>query len=131
VLRKNSNEEIHTKLSLRYDNDALCYWTVDTWVVRFWSKRTAVEHDDRFGRSSRENFSAVVSGHLERNPYASCREIAKDLFVPKIIISLVLEEIDSRFFITRCVLHELSTESKANRVDICQEMLEILEKLDP
>jgi hypothetical protein len=47
-----------------------------------------------------------------------------------ITISLILEEIGSRFFITRWVPHELSAESKANRMVICQEMLEVLENLD-
>jgi cytochrome b subunit of formate dehydrogenase len=46
-------------------------------------------------------------------------------------ISRILEKISSRFLIARWVPHELSTESKANRVDICQEMLEVLEKLSP
>jgi transposase len=131
VLRKKYNKEIHTKLSLGYDKDPLCQRTVDTWVARFRSGRTSVEDDGRSGRPSRDDFSAAISGHLERNSHASCREIAKNLFVPKITISRVLEEIDSRFFIARWVPHERSTESKTNRADICQEILEILEKHDP
>jgi hypothetical protein len=46
------------------------------------------------------------------------------------IISRVLEEIGSRFFIVSWGFHEPSAGLKTNRVDICQEMLEILEKLD-
>jgi hypothetical protein len=69
-----------------------------------------VEDDDRPGRPSRDGFSAAISGYLERNIYASCREIAKDLLVPRITISQVLEEIGSRFFIAReCPMsHQLS-----------------------
>jgi hypothetical protein len=89
-----------------------------------------VEDDDRLGRPSRDDFSAAVSGYLERNLYASCREITKDLFVLKTAISQVLEEIDSILFIVMWVPYELSTESKANKVDICQERPEVLEKLD-
>jgi hypothetical protein len=130
VLREKSNEKIHTKLSLGYDKDALCQRTMDTWAARFRSGRTAVEDDDRSERPFRGDSSAAISGYLERNSHASCREFAKDLFVPKATISRGLEEIGSRFFIARLVPHELSAESKANRMDICQEILEILEKFD-
>jgi hypothetical protein len=99
VLRKKSNEEIHTKLSPEYGNDALCQRIVDTWAAHFRSGRTSVEDDEKPGRSSRDDFSAVVSGYLERSLYASCREITKDLFVLMTTISRVLEEIGSRFFI--------------------------------
>jgi hypothetical protein len=51
-----------------------------------------VEDGDSAGRRSRDNFSAAVSGYLERSPHALCREIAKNLFVPKITILRVLEE---------------------------------------
>jgi hypothetical protein len=98
VLRKRSNEQIDTKLGLGYSKDALCHYTVDVWAGRFWSGRTSVEDDDRPGRLSRDDFSAIVPGHLERNPHISCHEISKDLFVLMTIISRILEEIGSGFF---------------------------------
>jgi hypothetical protein len=101
VLRKKSNKEIHTKLGPGYGKDVLCQLTVDMWATRFRSRKTSVEDDDRPGRSSRDDFSAAISGHLERNPHASYCEIAEDLFVPKTTISRVLEEIGSRVFISR------------------------------
>jgi hypothetical protein len=60
-----------------------------------------VENDDRPEKYSCDDFSAAVSGYLERNPHASCFKIAKNLFISKITISRVLEEIGSRFFIAR------------------------------
>jgi hypothetical protein len=101
VLRKRFNEEIHTKLSLRYGKDSLCQRTVDTWTARFRSGRTYVEDDDKPGRPFCNDFSATVSGYLERNPHASYREIAKDLFLPMTTISRILEKISSRFLIAR------------------------------
>jgi hypothetical protein len=101
LLRKKSNEEIHTQLSLGYEKGALCQRTVDPWVTRFRSGRTSVEDDDRSGRPCRDDFSAAVSGYVERNPQASCHESTKNLFIPKTIISRVLEEIGSRFLIER------------------------------
>jgi hypothetical protein len=89
------------KLSLRYGKDALYQHTVETWIAHFQSGRAFMEDDDRLGRSSRDNFSIAISGSLERNPHASCREIGKDLFVSITTISRGLEKIDSRFFIGR------------------------------
>jgi DNA-binding transcriptional regulator YhcF (GntR family) len=65
-----------------------------------------VEDDTRPGRPFRDDFLAIVSGDLERNPCPSCREIAKDLLIPKIIISRVLDKIDSRFVIARWMPHK-------------------------
>jgi hypothetical protein len=131
MLHKKSNKEIHAKLSIGYGKDALCQRTVDTRAARFRSRGTSLEDHDRFGRPSRDDFSPAISGHLKRNIRASCCDIVKDLFVPMTTISQVLDEIGSRFIITRWVPHELSVKSKANRVDIYQEMSEVLEKPDP
>jgi hypothetical protein len=99
MFRRKSNEGIHTKLILGYGKNALCQRPVEMWTIRFRSGRTSVEDDDTRGRPSGDVFAAAVSGYLIRNLHASCREIAKDLFVPKTTISRVLEEIGLRFFI--------------------------------
>jgi hypothetical protein len=101
VLHKKSNEEIYIKLGVGYDKNILCQRTVYTWTVCFRSRRISVEDDDRLGRQSRDDLSVAVSRYLERNPHASCHEIAENLFVPMTTISLILEEIGSRFFIAR------------------------------
>jgi hypothetical protein len=60
-----------------------------------------MEDDDRPARRSRKDFSTAISGYLERNLYASCHEVVKDLFVLITTISQVWHEIGSRFFIAR------------------------------
>jgi hypothetical protein len=90
MLLKKYKEAIHTKLSFGYGKDALCQRTVDTWAVRLRSGRTSVEDNDKLGRSFCDDFSTEVSDDLEKNLHASCREIAKDLFVPKTTISRIL-----------------------------------------
>jgi hypothetical protein len=68
-------------------------------AARFRSEGISVEDDDGPERRSRGDFSVAISGYSERNPHASCREIAKDLFIPKTTSSRVLEKIGLRFFI--------------------------------
>jgi hypothetical protein len=88
-----------------------------------------MEGDERPGRPFGESLSDVISGDLNRNSHASCQEIAKDLFISKTMILRVLDEIRLRFFIARWVPYKISPELKAKRIEMCREMLEVLEQL--
>jgi histone-lysine N-methyltransferase SETMAR len=93
--------------------------------------KTSVEDDEGSGRPSNDSFSDAIFVYLNRNAQASCQEIAKDLLIPKITILYVLDEMRLRFFVARWMRYKLSPELKAKRIEICQEMLEIREKLGP
>jgi hypothetical protein len=100
---KKPNTANQATLTLVYGKNALCQRIVDTWAARFRSGRTSVEDDDRSGRPSSANLSTAISGYLNRNPHASCREIAKDLFIPKTTILRVMDKMSLRFFVARWV----------------------------
>jgi hypothetical protein len=78
-----------------------------------------VEDDERPGRPSSDSLSDAISGYLNRNPHASCREIAKDFFISMITILRILDEIGLKFFIARWMPYNLSPELKAKRIEIC------------
>jgi hypothetical protein len=86
-----------------------------------------VEDDERPGRLSTDSLSDAVSGYSNRNRHTSCGKIAKDLCLPKTTILRVLDKMNLRFFVARWVPYKLSLELKAKRVEICREMLNILE----
>jgi hypothetical protein len=129
VLHKKSNTAIQTKLSLAYGKDALCQHPVDPWAARFRSGGTLVEDDERPGRLSSDSLSDTVSGHLNKNIHASCREIAKTLFIPVTIMLRFLDEMGLRFVVARWMPYKLSPELKAKRIETCYEMLAVVEKL--
>jgi hypothetical protein len=131
VVHKKLNTEIQTKFSLVYGKDAFCQRTVNMWAARFWSGRISVKDDERPGRPSSDSLSDTVSGYLNRNPHTSCREISEDLFIPMTTILRILDKMGLRFFVARWVPYKLSPELKAKRIEICWEMLEILEQLGP
>jgi hypothetical protein len=131
VLYKKSNTAIQTKFSLVYGRDALGQRTMDTWAAHFRSGRTSVEDDERRGRLSSDNLSDAVSDYLNRNPHASCREVVEDLFIPMAAILRVLDEMSLRFFVARWVPYKRSFEVKVKRIEICQEMLDVLEQFGP
>jgi hypothetical protein len=129
VLRQKYKAAIQAKLSLGYGKDALCQRTVDTLAARFTSGRISAEDDDRPGRPSSDSLSVAVSGYLNINPYTSCRDIAKELFIPTTIVLRFLDETGLCFFVVRWMSHELRTGLKAKRVEIYREILEVLEQL--
>jgi hypothetical protein len=90
-----------------------------------------VEDDERPGRLSSDSLSDAISRYSNKNPYASCPKIAKDLFIPKTIILRVLDKMGLRFFVARWVSYKLSLELKAKRIEICREMLKVLKQLGP
>jgi hypothetical protein len=131
VLHKRSNKEVQVKLSLVDRKDGLCRRTMDRWASRFRSGRTSVENDERAGRPSSDCLSSAVSSDLNRNTHGSCREIVKDFFILMTIIVRVWDEMGLRFFFARWMPYKLWPELKAKRIEICQEMLDILEQLGP
>jgi hypothetical protein len=117
---KKSNTAIQAKFSLAYGKDALYQRRVAMWVARFRSRRTLVEDDERPGSPSSDSLSDAISDYLTGNPHASCREMAKDLFISMNAILHVLDETGLRFFIARLIAYKLSSELKARRIQICQ-----------
>jgi hypothetical protein len=130
ALHRKWNTAIWAKLSLVYGKDALCQRIVDTWAARFRNRITSVEDDERPGRPCSDSLSDAISGYLNKNPHTSCRKIANDLFIPRTTILRILDEMGLRFFVARWVPYKLSPESKAKRIEICREMLEVLERLN-
>jgi hypothetical protein len=74
---------------------------VDMWTARFRSGRISVEDDERPGRLFSDSLSDAVSGYLNRNPHASCRETVKDLFIPETTMLCILDQMGLRFFVAR------------------------------
>jgi hypothetical protein len=130
VLHTKSNMTIQATLSLVYGKDAVCQGAVDMLAARFRSGRTSIEDDERPGRPSSDRLSDIVSGYLNGNPDPFCREIAKDLFIPKTTVLHILDEMGLGFFVARWMPSKLSPDLKTKRIDICQEMLELLEQPD-
>jgi hypothetical protein len=83
--RRNSASYMTRMLSVSVQRTAYSVQRrVDTWAGRFQSGRTSVEDDERPGRPSSDSLSDAFSDYLNRNPHASCREIANDLFIPRL-----------------------------------------------
>lgn len=104
---------------------------VSRWHKEFKDGRETVEDKDRSGRpstsSSDENVSKVKE-LLESDHRLSLRLIAEELNMCKSTVhNIVTENLNMRKVCAKLVPKVLSDEQKQRRVDVCREMVEVVE----
>jgi hypothetical protein len=83
------------------------------------------------GRPPQNDLSDAVPRFLEKQPHSSSREISKAFCSPPTTILRVLDDLGLRFFVPRWVLHRFSDAQKADRVELSQHMLDVVQGLGP
>jgi hypothetical protein len=121
------NAQVVTKLEQGYQEDALRLRAVETWAARFRAGRETVEDDERPGRYPRNDLGDTVLRFHENQPHSSCRETSKALYSPRTTILRVLDDLGLHFFATRWIHHRLSDAQKADRVELSQHMLDMMQ----
>jgi histone-lysine N-methyltransferase SETMAR len=130
-LREKSNKQIREKLKQAYPRDAFTLRAVEKWAARFRSGQTTVKDEPRSGRPADTDFGDAVRRLLEEQPRASSRDISKALCSPRTTVLRVLRELGLQFFSARWVPHRLTDEQKHMRVEISQEILDMINRLGP
>jgi hypothetical protein len=64
---------------------------------------------------------------LEKQPHSSSIEISKALCSPRMTIVRVLDDLELHFFAPRWISHGLSDMQKADRVELSQHMLDVMQ----
>jgi hypothetical protein len=77
------------------------------------------------------DFGDAVLIFLEKQPHSSSPEISKALYSPRVTILRELDDLGRRFFSPRWMRHRLSDAQKADRVELSQHMLDMLQGLGP
>jgi hypothetical protein len=130
-LRAKKNAQIVTKLAQGEHQDALRLRVVEKWAARFRAGRETVENDKRPGRSPQNDLGDAVLRFLEKQPHSSSHEIRKALYSPRTTILRVLNDLGLRFFAPMWIPHHLSDAQKADRVELSQHMLDMMQGLGP
>jgi histone-lysine N-methyltransferase SETMAR len=130
-LRGNTNAQIVAKLEQDYREDALRLRAVEKWAARFQAGRETAQDAESSGRPHQNDLDDAVLRFLEKQPHSSSREIGKALYSPWTTILLVLNNLGLRFFSPRWIPHRLSDAQKADRVEVSQHMLEMMQGLGP
>jgi hypothetical protein len=126
-LRGKTSTQIVTKLEQGYHQDALRFRAVGKWPARFHAGRKTVEDDERPGRPAQNDLSDAVLRFLEKQPHSSSREISRALYSPRTTILRVLDDLGLPFFPPRWMPHRLSDAQKADRVELSQHLLEMMQ----
>jgi hypothetical protein len=128
-LRGKTNAQIVAKLEEGYHQDALCLRTVEKWAVRFQAGRETVEDDERPERRPQNDLDDAVLRSLEKQPHSPSREISKALYLPWTTILRVLDDLELRFFAPSWISHRSSDAQKADRVELSERMLDMMQAL--
>jgi hypothetical protein len=126
-LREKTNRQIVTKLEHGYHQDALRLRAVEALAARFRAGRETGEDDERPGRCPQNDLRDAVLRFLEKQPHSSSREISKALYSRRTTILRVLDDLGLRFFAPRWIPNRLSDVQKADRVELSQHMLDMMQ----
>jgi hypothetical protein len=130
-LREKTKTQIVTKLEQGYHQDALRLQAIEKWAARFRARWETVEDDERPGMPHQNDFCDTVLRFVKRQPHSSSREISKAVYSPRTKILRVLDDLGPRFFAPRWIPHRLSDVQKADRVELSQHMLEMMQGCSP
>jgi hypothetical protein len=129
--RGKTKAQIVTKLEQGHHQDALRLRSVEKWAARFRAGRKTVEDDERPGRPPQNDLGDAVLRFLGRQPRSSSREINRTLYSPRTTILRVLDDLGLHFVAPRSILHRLSDAQKADRFELSQHMLDMMQGLGP
>jgi hypothetical protein len=130
-LRWKTNAQIVTKLEQGYHQDALRLRVAEKWAARFRAGWETVEDAERPERRHQDDHGDAVLRFFENQPHSSSREISKALYSPRTTILRVLDNLRLRFFARRSIPHRLSDTQKADRIELSQHMLNVIQGIAP
>jgi hypothetical protein len=126
-LRGKTNIQIVTKLKQSYYQDALRLQVVEKWAARFRAGQETIKDDERPARPPQNDLGDAVPRFLEKQPHSSSREINRVLCSPRTTILRLLDDLRLRFFAPRWIPHRLSDAQKADRVELSQHLLDMMQ----
>lgn len=119
--------EIHTELCDAWGDTYVSYPTVAEWIRHFREGRTSLEDDPRAGRPVTEATDrniAIVRALIDENPHISIRYIVFETSLSYGNVSRIIhDDLKLKKLCARWIPHELSDQTKKQRVDICRNNL--------
>lgn len=122
------NKDIHEHLLDVYGDDAVSEKTVEYWTHQFKLGRTDIKDAPRPGRPREESYRIFVQVQIEKDPYITARQIAKNTNISiSTVLNILTNELGYNYRYLRWVPHILSNEMKLQRVIQSKEILKALQ----
>lgn len=123
-----TNQEIHTHLKDVYGDEAMSMKSVEYWTHQFKLGRTDIDDASRPGRPQEESYRILVQVQIEKDPYITARQIAKNTDISiSTVLSILTNDLGYNYRYLRWVPHILSDEMKIQRVIQSKEILRTLQ----
>jgi hypothetical protein len=110
-----------------YGIDALVLQTLYKWHKRFAQGRTELFDDPQSGRPLQNDLAEAIRIMLQECPFTSYKRLYARLKLPRVTCLYILHKVLLlKEFNLRWVLHTLDSNSKAERIVLSSELLEVL-----
>lgn len=127
-LRGMKPKDIKEEMQIAYKDQAPGDSTIYKWFNRFKDGRENVDDDRRSGRPLNCDDNARILQILSEQPFASARYISDMLQIPKpTVCHKLVWQLNYRKLNCRWIPHDLEEKNKKQRVEMCKQMLQILE----
>lgn len=127
-LRDMQPKDIYSEMKIAYKDSTPGISTIYKWFNRFKDGRDSLDDDPRTGRPIDLQENTAILQILKDQPFASARYISDILTIPKsTVCHKLVWQLNYRKLNFQWIPHELSSDNKNKRVQISQEILEILE----
>ena len=112
-----TNQEFHAHLKNVYGDEAMSMKSVEYWTHQFKLGRTDINDASRPGRPQEESYRILVQVQIEKDPYITARQIAKNTDISiSTVLSILTNDLGYNYRYLRWVPHILSDEMKIQRV---------------
>ena len=122
-------QEIEEKLEETYQLNSYKIDAIRYWIREIKLGRTDLHNDAPRGKTADPAITTAIQAQIENNPMASARQISRTLNIsPTTVIDKLNNELHYHCYLTRWIPHTLNDQQRKNRVDIANQMLDILRK---
>lgn len=116
-------------LEKTYGSDSYKIDAVRYWIRLIKSGRTDLHNVAPHGKSPDTEITSAIQVMIENNPLMSARQIARILNIsPTTVINKLHDDLHYQCYMTRWVPHILNIQQKKNRVELANQMLDVLRK---
>jgi histone-lysine N-methyltransferase SETMAR len=123
--------DIHTRLSAQFGDKAYSLRSVRRWCQYVRQGRELMHDEPRSGRPPVDFLDIQILSNLEKYPFHSADSLAEILKVSHATILKHLHDaLGMKNFHLRWIPHQLTEQVRAERIEKCQELLPLLERME-
>jgi hypothetical protein len=123
--------DIHARLSAQFGDDAYSLRSVQRWCQYIRQGRELLDDEPRSGRLPIDFLHIQIISSLEKQPFHSAYSLAAIFDVlHTTILNHLRDSLEMKLFHLRWILNQLTEQLRASRIQKCQELLPLRERME-